>query len=146
MDGKGFYYENELKICWKLFYWLKIILLYKLIRNDFIIENSLRIIVEANAFEIILLQKPTENNFMVKIHWKWFYDENLLKLYRLIGLVSIVFANNPGDLGSIRGRVIPKVLKMLLDTSLLNTQHIRYVPWVKWSNTGKGVAPSHTVV
>ena len=29
----------------------------------------------------------------------------------------------PGDRGSIPGRVIPKTLKMVLDTSLLNTQH-----------------------
>ena len=40
----------------------------------------------------------------------------------LIGLVSRVFANGLGDLGSIVGRVIPKTLKMVLDTSLLNTQ------------------------
>ena len=32
-----------------------------------------------------------------------------------------VFANGPGDLGSIPGRVIPNTLKMVLDTSLLNT-------------------------
>ena len=40
----------------------------------------------------------------------------------LIGLVGRVFANVPGDLGSIQGRIIPKTLKMVLDTSLLNTQ------------------------
>ena len=39
-----------------------------------------------------------------------------------IGLVGRVFANGPGDLGSIPGRVIPKTLKMVLDTYLLNTQ------------------------
>ena len=33
--------------------------------------------------------------------------------------------NGPGDLGSIPGRVIPKTLKMVLDTSLLNTQHYK---------------------
>ena len=33
-----------------------------------------------------------------------------------------MFANGPGDLGSIPGRVIPKTLKMVLDTSLLNTE------------------------
>ena len=43
-------------------------------------------------------------------------------MYRLFGLVGRVFANCPGDLGSIPGRVIPKTLKMVLDTSLLNTQ------------------------
>ena len=41
---------------------------------------------------------------------------------RLIGLVGRVFANGPGDRGSIPGRAIPKTLKMVLDTSLLNTQ------------------------
>ena len=41
---------------------------------------------------------------------------------RLIGPVGWVFVNGPGDLGSILGRVIPKTLKMVLDTSLLNTQ------------------------
>ena len=32
-----------------------------------------------------------------------------------------VFANNPGDQGSIPGRVIPKAQKMVFDASLLNT-------------------------
>ena len=36
-----------------------------------------------------------------------------------------VFANGPGDLGSIPGRVIPRTLKMVLDTSLLNTQQYK---------------------
>ena len=36
-----------------------------------------------------------------------------------------MFANGPGDLGSIPGRVIPKTLKMELDTTLLNTQHYK---------------------
>ena len=53
-----------------------------------------------------------------------------------------MFANSPGDLGSVPGCVIPKTLKMVLDTSLLNTQQIRYVSRVKCSNPGKGVAPS----
>ena len=43
----------------------------------------------------------------------------------LIGLVGRVFSNGPGDLGSIPGRVIPKTLKMVLDTSLLNPQHYK---------------------
>ena len=36
-----------------------------------------------------------------------------------------VFANGPGHLGSVPGRVIPKTLKMVLDTSLLNTQRYK---------------------
>ena len=38
-------------------------------------------------------------------------------------LLDSVFANDPGDLGSISGRVIPKTQKMVQDASLLNTQH-----------------------
>ena len=41
---------------------------------------------------------------------------------RSLGRVGRVFANGPGDLGSIPGRFKPKTLKMVLDTSLLNTQ------------------------
>ena len=44
---------------------------------------------------------------------------------RDIGQAVRVFANGPGDLGSIPGRVIPKTLKMVLDTTLLNTQHYK---------------------
>ena len=79
-----------------------------------------------------------------------------------------MFANGLGDLGSIPRRVIPKTLKMVLDTefkpvklrlkidlvsypvraeglvnmdtALLNTQ--QYKVRIKWSNPGKGVAPS----
>ena len=36
--------------------------------------------------------------------------------------VGKVFANDQGNLGSIVGGVIPKTLKMVRDTSLLNTQ------------------------
>ena len=36
-----------------------------------------------------------------------------------------VFSNGPGDLDSIPGHIIPKTLKMVLDTSLLNTQHYK---------------------
>ena len=43
----------------------------------------------------------------------------------IIGPAVRVFANGPGDLGSIPGRVIPKTLKMELDTTLLNTQHYK---------------------
>ena len=40
-------------------------------------------------------------------------------------LVGRLFANGPGDLSSIAGRVIPKTLKMVLDTSLLNTKQYK---------------------
>ena len=37
--------------------------------------------------------------------------------------MSRVFANGPGDRGSIPGRHIPKTQRMVLDAALLNTQH-----------------------
>ena len=43
----------------------------------------------------------------------------------LVGLVGRVFANGPGDRGSIPGRVIPNNLKMVVDTFLLNTQQYK---------------------
>ena len=39
----------------------------------------------------------------------------------------------PGDRGLIPGRIIPKTLKMVLDTAL------RYVSRVKWSNPGEDI-------
>ena len=43
----------------------------------------------------------------------------------LIGLEGRVFANGLGDQGSILGHVIPNTLKMVLDTSLFNTQQYK---------------------
>ena len=39
--------------------------------------------------------------------------------------MSRVFANGPEDQGSISGRVIPKTKKIVLDATLLNTQHYK---------------------
>ena len=38
-----------------------------------------------------------------------------------IGIVGRVFADGPGDQGSILGRTIPKTQKIVLDNALLNT-------------------------
>ena len=43
----------------------------------------------------------------------------------IIKFTKILIKDGPGDLGSIPGRVIPKTLKMVLDTTLLNTQHYK---------------------
>ena len=55
------------------------------------------------------------------------YQERFEKLglTQAIDLMSRVFANGPGDRGSIPGRVIPKTLKMVLDVALLNSQHYK---------------------
>ena len=58
--------------------------------------------------------------------------------------MSSVFANVPGDQGSIPGRVISKTQKMVLDAALLSTQHYEVRIKVKWSNLANGVAPAPT--
>ena len=52
-------------------------------------------------------------------------NDNLKYRDRLIGPVGRVFANDRVYLGSIPGRIIPKTLKMVLDTSLLSTQQYK---------------------
>ena len=50
----------------------------------------------------------------------------VLHIYpRTIGSMSRVFPNSAGDLGSIPSRVMPMSFKMVLDTSLLNTQQYK---------------------
>ena len=56
--------------------------------------------------------------------------------------MSRVFANSPGDQGSIPGWVIPKIKKMVFDVTLLNTQHHKIRIKLKWENPENEVAPS----
>ena len=55
--------------------------------------------------------------------YNYIYIIHIITYNRLISLESWVVANGLGDLGSVPGRVIPKTLKMVLESSLLNTQH-----------------------
>ena len=58
----------------------------------------------------------------------WIEPRSLLLIRpmdRLIGRAGRVFANGPGDQGSTPSQVISKTLKLVLDTSLLNTQHYK---------------------
>ena len=81
------------------------------------------------------------------------YDDNdyttgtSKKVYILWSLVSKVFANGPGDLGSIPGRIIPKTLKMVLDTPLINTQkyELRIKGKVEQSRERSSVLPYTSV-
>ena len=61
-----------------------------------------------------------------------------------IGLISRVFANGPGDQGSIPGRVKPKTQRMVLDTALLNPQHFKVLIKGKRNNPRKGAVLSPT--
>ena len=44
---------------------------------------------------------------------------------KIIICIGLMFASGPGDMGSIPGRVIPKIFKMVIDTSLLDIQHYK---------------------
>ena len=55
-----------------------------------------------------------------------------------------VFANGPGELRSISGRVIPKIQEWYLMPPCLTLCIIRYLSRVKWSNPEKGLDPSPT--
>ena len=61
--------------------------------------------------------------------------------------MSRVFANGPGNLGSISGRVIPKTVKMELDISLLNIQQykVRIKGIVEQSKERSGALPYTSV-
>ena len=76
--------------------------------------------------------------------WDYLIYSGLLCSLPDIGLGVRVFANCPGDLGSIPGRVIPKTQKMVLDASLLNTQHHKVRIKGKVEQSREGVAPSLT--
>ena len=69
---------------------------------------------------------PIYQIYLPKLHLSDYICQNYMKIYHwLIGLVGRVFSNGPGDMGLIPGRVMPKTLKMVLDTSLLNTQQYK---------------------
>ena len=82
-----------------------------------------------------------ENNY--KSHELLIFMVTILKINQNF-FFSLVFANGPGDLGSIPGRVIPKTQKMVLDASLLNTQHYKVRIKGKVEQSREGVAPSPT--
>ena len=58
----------------------------------------------------------------------------MMKYYQ--NLLKCSLANGSRDLGSIPGRVIPKTLKIILDTSLLNAQ--QYKVYIKDSGAIQG--------
>ena len=63
--------------------------------------------------------------FLCFVYITSFVNTDYTAMNRLIGLVGRVFANGPGDLVSILGLVISKTLKMVLDSSLINTQQYK---------------------
>ena len=64
-----------------------------------------------------------------RTNYNWYHRHFHIIIIIIIFIIIVVvvrlFANGPGDRGSVPGRVIPKTLKMVLDTSLLKTQHYK---------------------
>ena len=72
---------------------------------------------------MIVLKSEVEK--FTKDFFKSLKESNQIKMKEILPKVGRVFANGLGDLGSIPGCVMPKTLKMVLDTSLLNTQQYK---------------------
>ena len=101
-------------------------------------------------FEVTKIYHKT-NSPIFNWHWFFFYaysNPNITSFEHSlyiditnnimdIGLGVRVFANGPG-------RVIPKTQKMVLDASLLNTQHYKVRFKGKVEQSSEGVAPSPT--
>ena len=68
------------------------------------------------------LKEAVQLVFHQNVIWlmKW-----MCLIFLKLKLVGRVFANGPEDLGSIPGYVMPKTLKMVLDTALLSTQQYK---------------------
>ena len=84
------------------------------LKYDQNIPNSIFSFIFSRLLRFIQLLDYLLNNF-----------DKFLLYNQLIGLVGRVFTNGLGNIGSIPGHVIPKTLKMVLDTSLLNTQQYK---------------------
>ena len=72
----------------------------------------------------------------------------LIRLFKIDNLEPLVFANDPGNRGFIPGSVIPKTQKMVIDTSLLNTQYYnaRIKGKVEQSREGSSALPYTSVL
>ena len=72
--------------------------------------------VSVSYDDIYPIHYSTSNHFLCNAYYQ---------SVGVIGMMFRVFANGLGDLGSIPDRVIPKTQKMVLDASLLNSQHYK---------------------
>ena len=74
---------------------------------------------------VIALLKFEHASYDITVQFVNHYAIRSVEIHGCFGSVGRVFANDPGDLDSTPGRVIPKTLKMVLHTSLLNTQQYK---------------------
>ena len=112
------YYKSWISWRWKLYFILPI---HQTFSNGFLYSIKLSTI----SLQLRIYQ------LKIKLVFRF----GLFVLYGISTLVGYlipnprVFTNGLRDLGSIPGWVIPKIKKMVLEVSLLNTQH--YKVWIK---------------
>ena len=92
---------------------------------------------------------PSQQKHLNLLNYPSYY-QNIVKVFTQpnsnhFHLMVRMFTNSQGDWDSIPGQVMPITQKMVLDVSLLNTQHYKVQIKDKWSNLVKGVAPSPTL-
>ena len=117
-------------------------------------EKDIYIYIERESYCTIFgfLSSEIFNYFIPLLLWRVvsfflsrLYVSALYMLYQVIDLVGRGSTNGPGVLCSIPGHVIPKTLKMVHDTALLNTQQYKgQLSRLKWSNLREEVEPSPT--
>ena len=115
-------------------------LIFRMILNYIEIVTKYEVFTCLNSFglhsvvcKLLAFDRNTWNHIVVsklftirRVNWNYnCFQMIIMGWVWLIGLVGRVFANGPGNLASIPGRVIPKILKMVLDISLLNTQQYK---------------------
>ena len=88
-------------------------------------------VISLKLLLVVLMKERKKYNLYCGNVAKFLFTKFIASIYRAIGLMSRVFAKEPGDRGSIPGRVIQKTQKMVLNASLLNTQHYEVIYCIK---------------
>ena len=96
---------------------------------------------------LLLLTNQDSNSYYSNpeiLLFLFYYQLKSSDLPNLFNYTFETIRHGPGDMGSIPGRVIPKTQKIVLDASLLNTQHYKVRIKGKVEQSREGVAPSPT--
>ena len=94
-----------------------------------------------SQLEVSCMSSHTEKLWYNETVCLWMTIYVYIYIYIFIGIVSRVFANRPGDWGSIPGQVIPKIQKWYLMPPWLILRIIRYGSRVSWEIQEKGKCP-----
>ena len=86
--------------------------------------NKVMQLTNKRFFKCIMINMNDQSILVLMFRTSTKYIYIYIYIY-ITGSLGRVFANGLEDLGSIPGRVTPKTLKMVLDTSLINTQQYR---------------------